>query len=44
VIIKKVNSMSKDPHPEDVALICPQRGLANFERKSIVYWSNGVVD
>jgi hypothetical protein len=27
-----------------VALICPQRGLLNFELKSIVYWSNGVVE
>jgi hypothetical protein len=32
---------SKDPRTEDVALICPQRGLVNFELKSIVYWSNG---
>ncbi len=35
---------SKDPRPEDVALICPQRRLVSFELKSIVYWSNGVVE
>jgi hypothetical protein len=38
----KVNSRySKDLRSEAVALIGPQRGLANFELKSIVYWSNG---
>jgi hypothetical protein len=41
----KVNSRySKDLRSEAVALIGPQRGLANFELKSIVYWSNGVVE
>jgi hypothetical protein len=28
-----VKQSSKDPRPEDVALICPQRGLVNFELK-----------
>jgi hypothetical protein len=27
-----------------VALIYPQRGLVNFELKSIVYWSIGVLE
>ncbi len=35
---------SKDPRPEDVALICPQRGLVNFELNSIVYWSGGIME
>ncbi len=35
---------SKDPRPEDVALICPLRRLVNFELKFIFYWSNGVME
>ncbi len=36
--------ISKDPRPEDVALICPQKGLIDFELKFIVYWSSGVME
>jgi hypothetical protein len=35
-LLSNVNPAGKDPRPEDVALICPQRRLVNFELKSIV--------
>jgi hypothetical protein len=37
------NVESKDPHPKDVALIYPQRGLKWCIRNPTVFWSIGVM-